>query len=829
MKINKIIILCLVLLSGYPIAHLRAQTPEAPLGKVWILNPEMSDEFEADGPGSMWKIYDKADSWDRTAAFDKRVQEIQRADVNGEENYVLAMNPMWYEEEDIFTKNGRTYYFAGGGMSTKARTIYGYMEVRIKPSNFPMGSGVFMFSNSSDDPCGERYSTELDIIENMSYDGPGASEHWNGYQHVNTHVWPTDEGCNRLPSNMYGGNKRTLEGPLDFNVVGAHWKSKDSVDFYLNGKYWHSVAYEAHFDLSMPLILTMETYTWGSDENNADNPKPEEYMFQDDFRTRDERAVYYDWVRTWKLADIDTSEYNDRTENIGFFEDSVVIFEDSILDLSVLYSAKEEREIAVAVYNGSWELLGTDTTASEFGVKSLLARISTDTILGAGGEYKAICTLRPIGADDDPDIAADTVQVLVNQKDVETLVLDDGFPKQVFPSSEGYLLDVYYQGADNMEIAVEVRDPSGAWIGGGLMDVPDGDGLAQIWAGLIEPTLIGSGYSWKSHIRPRGTTWRESVHGLSFLPFTVIKEAVNEIELVSEAWPLWDTVQSVEAAVQYGALETADLSIYMLKGDSVILSDTALQVETGSAGLTFDLLFPSDPLPGADYMLIAQLHQNGTDTLLATDTLKNLVVLELLPELHLLAEGWPLADTAEAYLVDVSYIAREASDLNVSLRKSEELVHDTLIAVSGGSGLLSLQFIFAEKPEPGSDYWLTGTLLLGDQHSAIAGDTLENLEILEIKDPVGFSPGSEEHAGRIRIYPNPASGRIRVDIPESLEQVESIHITDINGRVVLQSSENPHPDGKTEIHLNISSLQPGYYFLNCKADKSPYSVGFIVE
>ena len=119
---------------------LEAQTPLPPAGRVWVLKKELSDEF---GPGGVdeekWVIYDKADSWDRTAAFDRRVQEIRDVEENGEVNYILAMNPMWYEEEDVFIKNGRTYYFAGGGMRTRALTTFGYMEVRIKPSDFPRG------------------------------------------------------------------------------------------------------------------------------------------------------------------------------------------------------------------------------------------------------------------------------------------------------------------------------------------------------------------------------------------------------------------------------------------------------------------------------------------------------------------------------------------------------------------------------------------------------------------------------------------------------------------------------------------------------------------
>ncbi len=296
-----------------------AQPPLPPAGKVWVLNQEMSDEFDAHSPGAKWQVYDKKNSWNRTAAFDKRVHEVVKEEKNGEENYILAMNPMWYEEEDRFSKYERTYHFAGGGMATEAMLTYGYIEIRIKPSNFPMGSGVFMNSRAyTEGPCGVKYKTELDIIENMGYNGPGASDSWlenvsfNDKMHVNTHVKPTDENCKGLPYLSTGGGLyKDLEKPLDFNVVGAWWKNKDSVDYYLNGEYFQTIEFIKDFHIPMPVILTMETYVWGDDENNADNPKPQEYMFKDDFRSREERAVYYDWVRVWNLTDIKNVKPND--------------------------------------------------------------------------------------------------------------------------------------------------------------------------------------------------------------------------------------------------------------------------------------------------------------------------------------------------------------------------------------------------------------------------------------------------------------------------------------------------------------------------------------
>ncbi|MFC2098862.1 hypothetical protein ACFLSP_03850 [Bacteroidota bacterium] len=388
----------------------QAQPPEPPAGKVWILNSDMSDEFDADSPGEKWMVYDKANSWNRTAAFDKRVPEAQRVIEGGKENYILAMNPMWYEPEDVFTRRNRTYYFAGGGMATNAMQTYGYFEIRIKPSDFPMGSGVFMNSREyTDGPCGVKYKTELDIIENMGYTGPGAGS-FNNSMHVNTHVKPTDENCNGLPYLSTGGGLgKPLDEPLEFNVVGAWWKNKDSVDYYLNGEYFQTIEFIKDFYIPMPVILTMETYSWGSDENNATNPKPEEYMFRDDFRPREKRAVYYDWVRSWKLVDIDTEKYNSDKDNVGFYNAPPKLDGIRIPEFTILYSATGFREIRVSVYDESARLIGKDTIWVEAGIGSVNSSILIDQSLYDAGPCQVVCEIYPAGGDPTSTIASEKV------------------------------------------------------------------------------------------------------------------------------------------------------------------------------------------------------------------------------------------------------------------------------------------------------------------------------------------------------------------------------------------------------------------------------------
>ncbi|MFC2098863.1 family 16 glycosylhydrolase, partial [Bacteroidota bacterium] len=627
-----------------------AQPPEPPKGKVWILNPEMSDEFDANSPGDIWKVYDKADSWDRTAAFDKRVHEVLRVVEDGKENFILSMNPMWYEEEDVFSKTGRTYYFAGGGMDTHAMQTYGYFEVRIRPSDFPMGSGVFMHSRGfSDGPCGENYRTELDIIENMGYTGPGASDFWNNKMHVNTHVKKTDANCGSLPSLSSGGEK-PLNNPLGFNVVGAWWKNKDSVDFYLDGEYFKTVEFIEDFYIPMPVILTMETYTWGSDENNADNPKPEEYMFQDTFRTKEQRSVDYDWVRSWKLVDIDTSKYNGSTDSIGFYNKPYSHYQDSILGFNILFSATDSRDIHVSVFDSASVLLGSDTVSVEAGVKSVFASIRLDSILQAHDGYYVLCDIRPTGGDNASVLAYDSAGLVIEIEPAVTRVKPDRFPKQVYPSTTGYIVEVVYEAAKNMEIAVELRNPEGNWIGGGLQQVPDGDGIASIPLTLIEPTTIGTGYFWKSHIRPVGTNWTESIDAINFLPFQVIWEPVNELGILPGSSPILKTSVDVDVDVEYASKEDGDVSLALTDSANSIISDTVVSVSTGTGTLNLVLSFTSEPDPGNDYLLVAGLHPAGKDSIILSDTIKNFVILDV-------SDSISISDAPLSFPVDTASVS----------------------------------------------------------------------------------------------------------------------------------------------------------------------------
>jgi hypothetical protein len=64
---------------------------------------------------------------------------------------------------------------------------------------------------------------------------------------------------------------------------------------------------------------------------------------------------------------------------------------------------------------------------------------------------------------------------------------------------------------------------------------------------------------------------------------------------------------------------------------------------------------------------------------------------------------------------------------------------------------------------------------------------------------------TEENPQGIKIYPNPASTEIYIDLTGSNEQIENLRIVSINGQVLIQS-------GKADL-INVSALSEGVYIL----------------
>jgi hypothetical protein len=75
----------------------------------------------------------------------------------------------------------------------------------------------------------------------------------------------------------------------------------------------------------------------------------------------------------------------------------------------------------------------------------------------------------------------------------------------------------------------------------------------------------------------------------------------------------------------------------------------------------------------------------------------------------------------------------------------------------------------------------------------------------------------------LKVYPNPASDKLFIDIPES--GLEEMIITDMMGRVLIQQGI----DSEQRIDLNIESLQKGLFIVTVGNGQKKYVTRFIVE
>nr|WP_320117429.1 T9SS type A sorting domain-containing protein [uncultured Marinifilum sp.] len=587
---------------------LMAGPPDPPVGKVWILNHEMSDEFDANSPDiDKWKVFDKSDSWGRSASFDKRTLEAYK-DPNSD-NYYLSMNPMWYYEDERFARgNGEDYYFAGGGMDTRVLQTYGYFEVRVKPSDFPMGSGVFMNSRTTtSDDCNTKYATELDIIENMGYTGPFneyGDGSFNNYQHVNSHAKPfSDESgsCEQLPYESENSNvdAHKLAEPLGWNTVGMWWKDEKTAMFYNDNSYFGTITPARDFYLPMPVIIVMETYGWGSDENNATNPKPEEWMFENDFRTKEQRAVMYDWVRVWKLVDIDAAEFNDEKDNIKALEENVTTYPSSSLSSTIIYSASANRTVVAKVYDSSDAQLAENSFDVEKGVKSIFAEFDLELEIADG--YKIVYEIK----DGDTVLATFTSIVNIVEKPLEKKLWRDGIPTSLQPGETSYTIDVKYETDEDCKINIEMRKPDGSWLGGGSVNVGAGNNVATVNVTTSSATTKANNYFYKVYMHRKGYDWQDPL-AVSISPniYFNVEDAIEPaIQILSVPTQIEIDATEVKVEFEYETYENGRLNIELIDNNNTVVASEIRTERIGSRSLSRTIDITKELVPSDDYKI----------------------------------------------------------------------------------------------------------------------------------------------------------------------------------------------------------------------------------
>lgn len=256
-----------------------------PSDKKWKLVKKMSDEFNGDRVDQKkWQI--SGQGWIGRSPGLFQAENIKVKDGKLQVTAKKLPKPI--------IKNGQTFTHGGGYAGSYAAMKYGYYECRMKANKTFMSSTFWLINDRSGAPGCNNRTTELDIQECVGEIVNDAEWMINFDQKMNsnTHSRDIPEGCDfEKGSNKSSG---AIGGKVydDYHVYAVWWKSKDEILFFLDGKFQSKVKPPADFNLDMHLRMVVETYNWNLVPADGGMNMPAE-----------DRTTYYDWVRSWKLAD----------------------------------------------------------------------------------------------------------------------------------------------------------------------------------------------------------------------------------------------------------------------------------------------------------------------------------------------------------------------------------------------------------------------------------------------------------------------------------------------------------------------------------------------
>jgi hypothetical protein len=135
-------------------------------------------------------------------------------------------------------------------------------------------------------------------------------------------------------------------------------------------------------------------------------------------------------------------------------------------------------------------------------------------------------------------------------------------------------------------------------------------------------------------------------------------------------------------------------------------------------------------------------------------------------------------------------------------------------------------------PEGGSNYqwYLNGALLAGQTSNCITNLVFGNY-YLQMTDAYGCEGvstplvTSNKEANTfidpIRVYPNPTTGELQIDLPEQMKLISAIQIFDINGKHMLPKNTD------SSRNLNIEHLSSGVYWIQLTTEYGIWRIKII--
>ncbi|GGF36266.1 LamG domain-containing protein [Echinicola rosea] len=256
-----------------------------PSGKVWESVDNMSDEFStATIDTAKWQLEPVGNGWNWIGRPPGLFQPENVSIENGKMTVTVGVL------DQPQTINGKEFKYKGAIVRSKNPGQVGwYYETKMKANKTEMSSTFWLMTKYD---CHKKL--ELDIQECVGVVSPDADQWATGWDRIfHSNCIHRQTTCvDRLQ--LQNSVKPFTENHQRYFVYAAWWKSKDEIQFFLDGKYVYSIHPEVDWDMPAFLQMAIETYDW--------NPVPANGGAVASAPVSD-RKTQYEWIRTWKLND----------------------------------------------------------------------------------------------------------------------------------------------------------------------------------------------------------------------------------------------------------------------------------------------------------------------------------------------------------------------------------------------------------------------------------------------------------------------------------------------------------------------------------------------
>ncbi len=391
--------------ANYPTSEPIKSIPLPPEGQRWIVNEQLTDEFDGD-------TLDKTKWLDHHPTWRGREPGLFMPKNVALKGGCMVLHGEKMERDTVI--KGTTYNVSCAAVVSREQIAhYGYYECRFKANQSTLSS-TFWFSTRAGAKSTEgrqpkgavkgKFGQELDVCECIGRTGDFKGKFFADGMNSNVHYWfSPDGGGEKQNITIKETRLRNEDGskPADgFNTYGCWWRDKNSASFYLNngqakhrefiGREKWGKPYDIDFNFTEPMSLNMvvETYPYPW------IPLPTDEELADPQRNR----TLYDWVRAYTL--VDAAEANRGASRMYMFEsrvniaDKPTVFDRKCLTLSLHYTSPDDCSIELAIYDAkSDKQIGKESIKAAAGYANIKLESSVARKAKSGKEYYIVTTI----------------------------------------------------------------------------------------------------------------------------------------------------------------------------------------------------------------------------------------------------------------------------------------------------------------------------------------------------------------------------------------------------------------------------------------------------